>query len=578
MATVDAYKLKWKLPQLTLDDINSLVDRFNQCQLDSTQHIDQKQLISVCQTLPGNYSYDDVRDAIKRADVSTSGKLDVEEFLSVVAKLKDSVKSSVTKEDKAGRRRTVMMGKQAGTAHTFDEDEKVEFVQHINAIIQYDADAKTRYPIDPQTMRVFDEVQDGIILAKLVNDAVPDTIDERVINRGAKLNAFQMTENNNLVINSAKAIGCNVVNIGAMDIIEGREHLILGLIWQLIKIGLLAKVDIKLNPNLYRLLEPGETLEQFLRLPADQILLRWFNYHLKAANWSRRVANFSGDVKDGENYTVLLNQLCPDKCTRGPLQERDLLRRAEQVLENADRIGCRKFLTARAMVNGNPRLNLAFVANLFNNYPGLEPLEPSEAPPEIEYDYETDREARAFSYWMNSLGVDPFINHLYTDLQDGLILLQVIDKIHPNLVEWRRVNNQRPVTSRFKQVENTNMAINLGKHIGYSLVGIQGADITDANRTLTLAFVWQLMRDHVVQTLKTLSKGGRDVTEADMIKWANETVQRGGKSSKMMRFQDSSLRSGVYFLDLLNGMSPGSVDYKLVTPGRTSVFSCLILL
>jgi len=144
---------------------------------------------------------------------------------------------------------------------------------------------------------------DGLLLAKLINDSVPDTIDERVLNKASKakapsampsakskatLNNFQMTENNNLVITSAKSLGLSVVNIGATDLNEGREHLILGLIWQIIRRGLLAKIDIKLHPELYRLLEDDETLEQFLRLPPDQILLRWFNYHLKAANWPKR--------------------------------------------------------------------------------------------------------------------------------------------------------------------------------------------------------------------------------------------------------------------------------------------------
>jgi len=153
-----------------------------------------------------------------------------------------------------------------------------------------------------------------LILSKLINDSVPDTIDERVLNKptgGAKgtphkrtpsvnatggvastlpkgLNNFQMTENNNIVIASAKGIGCSVVNIGPTDLSEGREHLILGLIWQVIRRGLLSKIDIKIHPELYRLLEDDETLEQFLRLPPDQILLRWFNYHLKAANWPKR--------------------------------------------------------------------------------------------------------------------------------------------------------------------------------------------------------------------------------------------------------------------------------------------------
>jgi len=43
------------------------------------------------------------------------------------------------------------------------------------------------------------------------------------------------------------------------------------------------------------------------------------------------VKNFSKDVADGENYTILLNQLVPDVCSRSPLNTKDLLERAEQV-------------------------------------------------------------------------------------------------------------------------------------------------------------------------------------------------------------------------------------------------------
>src|SRR5579862_1371186 len=83
-------------------------------------------------------------------------------------------------------------------------------------------------------------ITDGLVLSKLINDSVPDTIDERILNkpsRGKKLSQFQMIENNNLVINSAKGFA-HVVNIGPTDLIEGREHLILGLIWQIIRRGL----------------------------------------------------------------------------------------------------------------------------------------------------------------------------------------------------------------------------------------------------------------------------------------------------------------------------------------------------
>ena len=116
-------------------------------------------------------------------------------------------------------------------------------------------------------------------------------------------------------------------------------------------------------------------------------MIRWVNYHLKAAGSSRRINNFSGDIKDSEVYTILLNQLAPKKCDKSPLNESDPTKRAEKVLVNAAKIECRKFVRARDIVAGNPKLNLAFVANLFNTCPGLEPVVE-----EVVFDEETREE------------------------------------------------------------------------------------------------------------------------------------------------------------------------------------------
>ena len=58
--------------------------------------------------------------------------------------------------------------------------------------------------------------------SKLINLAVPGTIDERAINTKRVLNPWERNENHTLCLNSAKAIGCTVVNIGTQDFIEGR--------------------------------------------------------------------------------------------------------------------------------------------------------------------------------------------------------------------------------------------------------------------------------------------------------------------------------------------------------------------
>lgn len=588
---MQALRLQKKYPEVTQDEMFDLISRFNAIHTDTPGRVDKSSVLQALQQ--SGESYDQARETLKHVSVDASGKVELEDWVELNAKLRTQSKVSVL-PTRAGK--VTVQGSNANVSHTINEDERTEFTNHINGVIENDPDIGTRFPIPTATMQIFDECRDGLILCKLINDSVPDTIDTRVLNiptARKPLNAFKMTENNNIVITSAKAIGCSVVNIGPSDIAEGREHLILGLIWQIIRRGLLAQVDIKLHPELYRLCEDGETIDDLLRLTPDQILLRWFNYHLKAAGWKRRVNNFSRDVCDGENYTVLLNQLKPEQCSLAPLQTRDIRQRAEQVLQNAAAINCRKYLTVSSLVAGNPRLNLAFVANLFNTWPGLAPLDEQEAKDYgvvEDFDAEGEREARVFTLWLNSLGVEPGVYNLFENIKDGLIILQAFDKILPGSVVWRRVSKPKggaqapPPTmlegeeqddigvkpnqsslSRFKQVENTNYAVELGKQNGMHLVGIQGSDIVDGQKTLVLGLVWQLMRMNITKTLTSLSGSGRPMNDTEMLKWANNTAQKGKSGVRPIRsFKDPSLTTALFFLNLLEGLKPGIVDPALI--------------
>ncbi|CAE6399078.1 Fimbrin OS=Saccharomyces cerevisiae (strain ATCC 204508 / S288c) GN=SAC6 PE=1 SV=1 [Rhizoctonia solani AG-1 IB] len=595
---MQALKLQRKYPQVKQEEMFDLISKFNALDVEGTGAITKANAISALQS-SGEGSYDQVREVLKGVSVDASGKVELEDWVELVTKLR-TTRAATILPTKAGK--VTVQGSNANVSHTINEDERSEFTIHINGVLAGDPDVGSRLPIPTDNMQLFDECRDGLILCKLINDSVPETIDTRVLNvpkTKKGLNAFQITENNNIVITSAKAIGCSVVNIGSSDIAEGREHLILGLIWQIIRRGLLSKIDLKNHPELYRLLEEGETVEDLLKLPPDQLLLRWFNYHLRAAGHKRKVNNFSRDVADGENYTILLNQLKPNECSRAPLQERDLLKRAELVLQNADKIGCRKYLSAQAMVAGNPKLNLAFIAHLFNTHPGLAPLEepmPTEAVED--FDAEGEREARVFTLWLNSLNVEPSVYSLFNDLKDGVVILQAFDKVSPGSVVWRRVSKPKPVPtspvqqsfvvggdeedegpvphaglSRFKAVENNNYAVELAKTNGMHIVGIQGSDIVDGTKTLVLGLVWQLMRLSIYKTLSSLTKTGRPPTDQDILGWANNNVRtRNGatpNSPPLRSFKDPALSSAVFFLDLLDAMRPGIVDYSLVyNPAR----------
>jgi plastin-1 len=167
------------------------------------------------------------------------------------------------------------------------------------------------------------------------------------------------------------------------------------------------------------------------------------------------------------------------------------------------------------------------------------------------------------------------LQSFFEDLKDGTVLLQAYDKVIPGSVNWRHVN-KLPASGgeimRFKALENTNYAVEIGKQNQFSLPGIQGADITDGQRTLTLGMVWQLMRKDIVATLNDLAQrlGKREISDPDMIRWANDMAKKGaGRGTQIRSFKDSGLTNAIFLLDVLSGMKSSYVDYDLVNTGNS---------
>jgi plastin-1 len=448
--------------------------------------------------------------------------------------------------------------------HSYTQDETEAFADHINTVLQDDKHLKHLLPLkDPKDL--FEATKDGVLLCKLINSSRKGTIDERVINtyKGKPISAWQRAENQNLAINSAKGIGCVVVNVGPGDLMNGTPHIVLGIVWQVIKVGLLQDITLKKHPELVALLREGETLEELMKLPPEELLLRWFNYQLEQAGHERRVRNFSSDITDSECYTVVLKQIAPNKeCDLSPLEEQDKHKRAEKMLEQAAKIGCRKFVKPRDVVKGNPKLNLAFVANMFNTHPALKPVEGDYAEL-LEFDSEGTREERAFRFWIQSLGLD--CNNLFEDVKDGQMLLKVIEKIQPNIVDWKKVTTDPKRLNKFSKVGNCNYLIDLCKNkLKISTVNVSGVDIYEGNPKLVLGIVWQLMRAHILEILKKLG-GGKPVDEDEILKWANSKVP----GEKINSFKDPSLSSGVFLCKLCHSVSPKSCNMECVMKGET---------
>jgi len=344
----------------------------------------------------------------------------------------------------------------------------------------------------------------------------------------------------------------------------------LGFMWQAVKMQLLGSINLKAHPELIRLLQDGEEMNDLLALPPEEILKRWVNYHLAKENYPKRINNFGSDIKDAKVYTVVLKSIGGGKCDLDPLNW-DSAKRAQKVLDNATAIGANAFIKAKDILDGNDKLNLAFTAQLFNAAPGLEPLkeeEQKELAGLMDDDAGDSREERAFRMWINTLGIgELYINNLFEDCKDGLALLKVIDKVEPGTVHWKKVE-MKP-NNKFKKLSNCNYAVVLGKQLKLSLVTTGGSDIVDGNKKLLLGFTWQLMRYHMLKFLAGLARGGKQLTDEDILVCANETVAKSGKKSSIKSYQDAVISSGIFFVDLLAAVEPKIVDWTLVTEGRT---------
>lgn len=187
------------------------------------------------------------------------------------------------------------------------------------------------------------------------------------------------------------------------------------------------------------------------------------------------------------------------------------------------------------------------------------------------------REEKTYRNWMNSMGVKPFVNYIYEDLSNGLVIFQLYDIIKPGIVNWKRVNdNLASDKNKFKInfliLDNCNYAIEIGKAkpMNFKLIGIQGSNLKDKDKMFTLALVWQLMRAYILSLLQKLA-GGNDgntnVNENFIIEWVNSKLASAGKKSFIQSFQDPVISDSRVICDLIDAIKPNTIKYDELKHG-----------
>eukprot|EP00300_Choanocystis_sp_HF-7_P017382 c19714_g1_i1.p1 GENE.c19714_g1_i1~~c19714_g1_i1.p1 ORF type:complete len:619 (+),score=166.55 c19714_g1_i1:169-2025(+) len=450
---------------------------------------------------------------------------------------------------------------------TIDPDEREALCRFVSQSLASDPHVQSRLPLSPQDASMYVAAMDGVMLCKLVNVAKADELDERVVNTNVPLTDTAIHENVNLCLNSCKALGCALADVTVTDIVRGRAIAVHTVVWQLVRFKLLNRLRPMYCKEIIRLrVSDDEGVTELASLPRHDILMRWVHHLLKKTAFppAHLPKNFSTDFRDCEAYIHLLNNLFPEVFPLELLESIPTARAGHILKRFQHRFPAMvPFVSASSIERGNERLCVLFLATLFSMRHGLMELSKAESQ-EMDrklFEVEGDREAVVYTLWMNSLNVEPFVNNIFSDLRDGLILTQLFDKIKPGAVDWKRVIRKTPVP-KFNRIQNTNYAIELAKSsFKFSLVGIDGTNLEQGHPTPTRALVWQMMRLHIDAMLSSL---GKEINDATIITWANKAVKKSGKTSEMKSFKDPDLCNAVFLLDLMDAIRPGLVDYALV--------------
>lgn len=267
------------------------------------------------------------------------------------------------------------------------------FTNYINRTLGGIQSLKEYLPIpssnDVENHPLFDRIRDGIILAHLIQQAQPSSIQlsrmvtnldlDKMDQMHSKV-TFQVNANLNMVIAAAKSIpSLVVVNLGAEDFLNKKKDLILGILWQLINHKLSSKLSLLAHPELVLLVKDGESLASLAAMKAEKLLLRWLNYHLQGEN----ITNFGDDI----SVDIYLKLICKIVATL-PREDMDTLHgyvsgdsnttnskeKNDFLVKLANDLNCNDGYFSKDNEIGFQncsKINYAFLCTLFNNHIGL---------------------------------------------------------------------------------------------------------------------------------------------------------------------------------------------------------------
>ena len=290
--------------------------------------------------------------------------------------------------------------------HSFDPREMSRYVARINKVM---AAASDYSPLT--TDDLMKKCGDGKFLCKFMNTVQPGTIDEAIINKSLSqgllklsqkengTNPWANTETINIFINAARGIGIELGSVGSSDFAkaeeEAKEHLMLGVIWQLLRRQLANEIKEILAQQaaaaiaprkqmLSEILAEGDDASVTAALQQEEantaaaiaravkdpetFLCEWISSALVAGGVEGlKLGSVVSDMStsNSNSLALLVHALDPTQSSQLALSTEDPEERAIHVIQWASEHGIPSLTQAEDLKDINPRLIMPFIMGLF---------------------------------------------------------------------------------------------------------------------------------------------------------------------------------------------------------------------
>lgn len=155
-------------------------------------------------------------------------------------------------------------------------------------------------------------------------------------------------------------------------------YLVLGVCWQLARLSATQNISLKDCHELYRLANVDEELSELAKKKPEDLLVRWINFHLKAAGQDFTINNLGKDLVDCKAMYYLAQQLTGGKSTMTEMENEDTTARAAEMIKNFSNMGVPELMDTEDWLKANGKVNSVYVAEIFNTKHGLEELKEEE--------------------------------------------------------------------------------------------------------------------------------------------------------------------------------------------------------